>query len=281
MGGINFNREKTASRLLALEQYARASGISPSDFRCHWLRDCDSSLGANLQLRKENCGGLAHVGEEYDVFMNGQELRVLFVGKDYGRGNSEVRQRQTDIQTYLGEPNPHYKGIIKVLMEVFQERCDKNSWRYLLRRMAQTNATRCAAPRESAKGNSLRKSNITRTMRMNCWDHFKKEIEVLEPTLIWFHDADAQSSFIQAIRREGLSPTLPFEQLQECQQVEWTIFLTPFTSVLAFFHHPAFRHFGRQWGLATGVIARLRREGHLPAFSNEWKPLGKEEWPTL
>jgi hypothetical protein len=50
-------------------------------------------------------------------------------------------------------------------------------------------------------------SNITKTMRMNCWSHFKKEIEVLEPTLIWFHDAVAKSSFLEAVRKEGLFPT--------------------------------------------------------------------------
>lgn len=280
MGVISFEKEKTERRLLALEQYAKEAGISPSGFRCHRLKDCDSSLAADLRLTPENCGGLAHVGENYDVVVDGKELRILFVGKDYGWGRSELRERQTEIQNYSGEPNPHYKGIIKVLMEIFQERCDKTSWHHLLRDMSQTNATRCTAPRQSQKGTPFMKSNITHTMRMNCWGHFRKEIEVLEPTLMWFHDADAQSTLLQSIREEGLSPTDLFE-LQECKQVEWTIFPRPFKSVLAFFHHPAFGHFGRQWRFATDVIARLREKGYLPTFNNEWKPLQKEEWPFL
>lgn len=280
MNPIQFNKERTADRLLLLERYAKEARISPSDFHCRWLPDCDASLASDLRLKPENCGGLAHVGEDYDVDVDGQELRILFVGKDYGWGNSELRERQTDIQTYSGEPNPHYRGIIKVLMEVFQERSNRNEWRHLLRRMAQTNATRCTAPRESQKGVPLMKSNITLTMRMNCWAHFKKEIEALEPTLIWFHDADAQFSFLQSIHKEGLSTTELFE-LQECKQVEWTIFPRPFKSALAFFHHPAFHRFGRQWSLAIDVITRLRENGYLPTFNKDWKPLQQEEWPFL
>jgi len=232
-------------------------------------------------VKKENCGGLAHLGEDYDVSVDGQELRILFVGKDYGHDNSELRERRTEIQTYSGEPNPHYKGVIKVLMEIFQDRCDGKSWRLLLRRMAQTNATRCTAPRASQTQKMNMQSNITNTMGKNCWSHFRKEIEVLAPTLIWFHDADARYSFIRAIHEDGLSPTLPFEHRQKCQQIEWTIFSRPFKSVLGFFYHPAYGHFGRQWGLATNVITGLRKEGYLPTFDKEGKPLQKEEWPTL
>jgi hypothetical protein len=59
---------------------------------------------------------------------------------------------------------------------------------------------------------------------MNCWRHFSKEIEVLEPALIWLHDADAQSSFQQAVRKDGLLARVLYEQLPECQQVNWAIF---------------------------------------------------------
>jgi hypothetical protein len=281
MRDIAFNSDKTESRMLALEQYAREAKISPSHFECRSLQSCSASLAADLQLKKENCGGLAYLGEDYDVSVDGQELRILFVGKDYGRDNSELRERRTEIQTYSGEPNPHYKGVIKVLMEIFQDRCDGKSWRLLLKRMAQTNATRCAAPQKNETGKASMNSNITNTMRTNCWCHFKKEIELLEPTLIWFHDADARDSILGAISKEGLSLALPFEEHQECQQVEWTIFSRPFKSVLAFFHHPAYGHFGRQWETSTDAIARLRKVGYLPTFDKEWKPLQKEEWPTL
>jgi hypothetical protein len=281
MSAISFNKEKSAGRLLALEKYAIEVGISPSEFHCNWQPLCSSSLASDLQLKPENCGGLAHIGENYDVVIDGKELRILFVGKDYGWGRSELKERQTEIQTYSGEPNSHYKGVIKVLMEVFQERCESDSWRHLLWRMAQTNATRCTAPRDDQTGKPLMKSNITHTMRTHCWSHFRKELELLEPTLIWFHDADAQSFFSQVARKEGLPIIVPFEQHQECLLVEWTVFPRPFKSVLAFFHHPAFGHFGRQWTIATDLIARLRESGYLPMFSTDWKSLEKREWPTI
>ena len=281
MSAISFNTEKSASRLLALERYAREVGIHPFDFHCSWQPLCSSSLPPALRLKPENCGGLAYIGENYDVLEGGKEFRVLFVGKDYGSGGSDLRERQAKIQTYIGEPNPHYKGIIKVLMEVFQERCERDSWKHLLSRMAQTNATRCAAPRNDQKGKPLMKSNITHPMRTCCWSHFRKEIELLEPTLIWFHDAEARPSFSQVARNEKLPTVVPFKQHQECLMVEWTIFPKPFRSMLAFFHHPAYGHFGRQWTMATDLIAQLRGSGYLPLFESDWKSLEKTEWPSI
>jgi hypothetical protein len=278
---ITFDAERTKSRLLTLEEYARQVRIEPLKFACASLPLCSASLAGDIQLELENCGGLAHIGENYDVVLDGQELRILFVGKDYGCGNSDLKTRRGIIQTYADPLNPHYKGIIKVLMEVFQDRCEGGTWRTLLRRMAQTNATRCTAPRPSKAQASSMQSNITKTMRMNCWSHLKKEIEVLEPTLIWFHDAVAKSSFLEAVRKEGLFPTVPYERYQQWYQVEWTIFRRPFKSVLAFFHHPAYGHFGRQWELATDVIARLREEGCLPVFAENWSPLKRKEWPVI
>lgn len=225
----------------------------------------------------DNCGGLAHIGEDYDAATENGELRILFVGYDYGHGHADLRHRQTDIQDYSDNLNPHYKGIVKTLIEIYQEG-GKESWKHLLRRMVQTNATRCAAP----DGNRVMKSNTTHRMRMNCWKHFKKEIEVLEPTIIWFHGAALKSPFLQALREERLSLSVPFAQYAEyCGQIEWTVFEKPFSSFLAFFHHPAYGHFGKQWELAARLVAHLRKQGSLPIFNSEWNGRDRKEWPSI
>lgn len=153
-------------------------------------------------------------------------------------------------------------------MEIFQEGCTGDSWPELLKRMAQANATRCCAP-----SGHLMTTNTNNRMRRNCWAHFRKEIEELEPTLIFFHGAYLKGSFLEALQAEGIRPRQPVDDFEECRLVEWAVFARPFASILAFFHHPARGAFGRQWERTTALIRRLQQEGYLPTFSQGWKSM--------
>lgn len=232
-------------------------------------------------------GGLAYVGEQYDVAVDSDELRILFVGKDGGNSEFDLNQRRADIQNYRGSPNPHYSGIVKVLMEVFQERFDgaQSEWRTLLKRMAQTNATRCAISKENGSKKGGMGCNTTNRMRNQCWTHFRTEIDILKPTVMFFHGKDLGPWFLKQAANDGTLSELEggSERLRaHCKQITWTTLPSNFETILLFFNHPGHGHFGKQWeSVAIPVIQELRRIGKLPTFNRNWLPLGRREWPAI
>lgn len=281
---ILYKTHTTSQRFAELRRYCEeVAHIDPGDFRCEFLADCERGLAEGLALVK---GGLAHVGEQYDLSIDGKETRMLFVGFDFGNDCAGLEERRLDIQAYSGIPNPHYKGIIKVMMEVLEQNCetpkDENLWKPFLKRMAQTNATRCCAPR-----NGRRKTNTTERMRKNCWIHFKKEIEVLRPTIMFFHGAQLKSSFLENLRSERVSCIPLFQDFQEhCQHIIWTTFNDPFESVVLFFSHPqplwSPHNFGSQWEAeVVPILKRLREVGILPTITTEWRSRQRKDWPSI
>ncbi|HEV2352367.1 MAG TPA: hypothetical protein VG028_21235 [Terriglobia bacterium] len=274
---------RTDGRLDKLRRYCEQDAkIDPRNFHCKYYGECKSSVSTGLTFIP---GGLAHVGEDYDVTLGDQDLRIMFVGYDYGNGSDCLENRRTAIQEYAGHLNPHYRGIVKVMMEIFQVGCDSEGeghvWRPLLRKMAQTNATRCCASRNGAM-----RTNTTREMQQNCWGHFRKEIEILEPTIIFFHGARLRQSLMQNLQRgepNQAPPTALSQQVgHHCQLIEWTAFSRKFTSALLFFNHPAFGHFGNQWeAKVVPALELLREHSLLPAGGKEWRARGRAKWPPI
>ena len=286
-----YDAAATDRRFQSLRQYCEEEAlIDPGEFHCCHEKECMSEVGRKPLRLVE--GGLAHVGEEYDIRFGSKELRLMFVGYDYGRGCAGLVQRRHDIQNLVLPLNPHYSGITKVLIEVFQATCqgvqDEDEWRPLLKRMVQTNATRCCAP----KGNEMR-CNTTAEMRRLCWIHFKKEIEILEPTVIFFHGAELIHSFVtnvqtdkqlclEPVYSDGLTETsLSREFHEHCKQITWATFPHAFESVLLFFHHPSYGHFGRQWDSVLLAVKQLRHMGRLPMLNSEWNVRKQKEWPSV
>ncbi|HMD99602.1 MAG TPA: uracil-DNA glycosylase family protein [Terriglobia bacterium] len=276
------NLKGTQDRYDAIHQYLHSEWFrdqtSPGTFTCeYYLRGCKASVAASAcysEPKPSDCH-LNHQGEDYDGTVNGKPLRILFVGIDTGRGSDAVGLLRTDRYGL----NDHYRGILKVLMEIFQVRASDDEQerlqvRSLLRRCAQTNTVQCCAPSGGRMG-----TNSTDVMRENCWRYLKKEIEILEPTLILFHGARVRDPFTESIGREGLTPT-PIEGLPECETVRWTVFPNPFTSLLAFFHHPARGHFGKQWPRVVYLLGRFRSQ-YAASFQDGWTPLGRREWPGI
>lgn len=277
------DRAATQQRFLRLKEYCEdRAEIDPRHFHCQFAEtSCQPSLGPGLKLKP---GGLAHVGEEYDLTFDSRELRILFVGYDYGNSADWLESRRDDIQSYGGSLNPHYKGIVKVLLEIFQVRCqseeDVGAWKPLLRRMSQTNATRCCAPRDGRM-----RTNMPAITHTNCWTHFKAEIQILEPTIMFFHGAGLRKSFLQCLSHEThppmVSPLFP-ELGQHCHVVEWRYFTLPFKTILLFYNHPAYGHFGRQWeSHVLPVLQALREMSLIPSLASSWKPRQRIDWPSI
>jgi len=130
------------------------------------------------------------------------------------------------------------------------------------------------------------RTGTTEKMRKNCWEHFRAEIKILEPTLIFFHGDKPRESFLENLHREGVQsrPLLIGNTWEDlCRKVEWKgpNFPHPFESVLLFYHHPAYGHFFREWeSRVVPVLNELRKERVLPILSNTWLSLTKTDWPT-
>ncbi len=217
MTTVTFDKSRTQERFKRLAEYVQQARISPESFDCEHERlgECSATLTMDLRpLQPKNCGGLMHLGEEFDVNVDGTPLRILFVGKDYGTGNSDLTARRDCIRS-LGETdlNWHYKGVVKTLLEIYQCRRD-DGWQPLLARMAQTNATRCCAPRDNKM-----KCNTNYKTRLNCWPHFRAEIEILEPTVMIFHGADLRSPFNECLKLEGIEVRQPLSGCEHCRLI--------------------------------------------------------------
>jgi hypothetical protein len=284
MDEIRFESMATERRFHRLREYCEQEAfIDPDNFRCRSVDACTGSLPVGSHLVR---GGLAFVGVDYDIRFGDRELRLLFVGIDRGNQPGSLIRLREDIQEYPGKLNCHYRGIVKVLMEVFQVTCvaekDEGRWKPLLRRMAQTNLTRCCAPKHGKM-----RTNQTATMVNNCWAHFKKELEVLQPTVILFHGKRLLRPFLESLRIERLVPSpLTAESKGLCYEVAWSNFERPFCSTLLFFNHPSPPYspynFGSQWeSKVLPMIAKLRDLGHVPNSDASWKPRGRKAWPSL
>ncbi len=69
---------------------------------------------------------------------------------------------------------------------------------------------------------------------------------------------------------------------ERCEIIRWTIFPSPFTSLLMLFSHPARYYFGAEWEpRVVTLIGHLRSQGELPTFQGSWTPLGRSEWPKI
>ncbi|MFL6464109.1 MAG: hypothetical protein ACJ73N_06835, partial [Bryobacteraceae bacterium] len=113
---------RTENRFTALRQYCENEArIDPADFHCINYDFCNATLTNPLDAG--NKGGLAFVGEQYDIRVRTDDFRLMFVGYDYGTGCSGLVDRRRDIQEYHPRLNPHYKGIVKMLLEIYQESC--------------------------------------------------------------------------------------------------------------------------------------------------------------
>jgi hypothetical protein len=140
----------------------------------------------------------------------------MVVGQEYGHGPPHVslETRRTNIETISGtgsrfaavsrsaeEPirNPHMRGCTNILRLLFGkslgadfdgEFIELNSEAvHLFKCFALVNFLLCSAvPTEAASTESIgrggKKGQSTRTMRRNCARHFRRTIEILQPTLI-------------------------------------------------------------------------------------------------
>jgi hypothetical protein len=187
-----------------LRQYYLGNGLEPEAFKCTSRAKCKNSCHLNTKPNRQFIeGGLAYIGSQYDTKVAEGNMRILFVGYDFGNTFASLEQRRTDIEGYRPPLNAHYNGVVKVLMEIFEQNCesgaDVQNWRSLLVRMAQTNVVRCCVPE-----NGTMQTHATQTMWKNCWPHFREELRILRPTLVVFQGKSLKRFFLRQLGIDGI-----------------------------------------------------------------------------
>lgn len=164
---IRMSRDSLVTELTA---FYESNGIVPYEkFACKNKEKC------GINLDKHAPGMQCHVGKRY-----GENCpRVLIVALDCGGGAQTIPDRTNRIEAVAGEtPNLHMKGTLNILCDFFE--MDKKE---SLDHYAMTNACKCSW---KASTNQLHYS-----FYQNCSEFKLKEIEILDPAIIYFQGKNA------------------------------------------------------------------------------------------
>jgi hypothetical protein len=234
----------TQVRFENLKEYFRQEVMSDR-FICKSCSECKTSASyAGLDFYE---GQLHHVGSHYDLEIDGEPMRVVIVGQEYGHDPSQVDLDKRRSMIFKSasvtwrQRNPHMKGTTTLLRLVHRRApgddsigehltLDSGETIHLFEGFALVNYLLCSAvEKSSAQGKA------TYSMTANCARHFKKAIEILRPTLVILQGYGVRRWIAEAYNS-------PWNRREN---IEWLNLDGRRTSVLTFYH-PSYR--GCQWG---------------------------------
>jgi hypothetical protein len=183
----------TKARLDKLGGYFGEQVLRGHDFVCVSYSECKASC-ADLSFYP---GQLHHVGTHYDLEIDGEPLRIVIVGQEYGGGDDLPfdldRRHEAILESasvgWRGR-NAHMKGTT-TLLRLFHQRepgtdesgeqvlLDSDETIHLFEGFALVNFLLCSAVKPGKT-----RGYASNTMTANCARHFKKAIEILEPNFI-------------------------------------------------------------------------------------------------
>jgi hypothetical protein len=188
--------DRTLERTAQLSQYLRAEVLNER-FLCRSYDVCRASCSDRVFYE----GQLPHVGQHYDLQVDGKPTRIVIVGQEYGHGPALVRLegraamiRDAAAKLFRGR-NPHMKGtttILRLLLrrnpgdDALNEQLFPNSAVHIFEGFALVNYLLCSAiesSRDLSTGGGAKGLSSSK-MRQNCASHFRQTIETLDPTII-------------------------------------------------------------------------------------------------
>jgi hypothetical protein len=187
---------KSAQRLALLASYMERAVLGPRGFCCGSANQCRESAMAQKQPVDFATGQLSHVGKFYDIKEDAIPLRILVIGMETGRTDSEVslqtRRRQVlDSAALMPQArNPHMIGVTHVLRTLHGKQIGLDPKgeildldgrvhpAHIFDAYAMANVRLCT----SVKAGTTQ-SRPTRTMTENCVRHLEETIRILEPTV--------------------------------------------------------------------------------------------------
>ena len=193
---IKSDPERTARRIRKFEEYVRRNLLDTEIFICKHHRDCRASAPPYFYE-----GQMSHIGKHYDLVVDGQELRIVVVGQEYGqtftRVDLEGRTAMIDGSASEGFQgrNLHMRGttsILRLLLgrepgtDAEGERLfgDGAASAHIFDGFALVNALLCSALKKPPEGGKAGKGASITLMRQNCARHFRRTLEILEPIVI-------------------------------------------------------------------------------------------------
>ena len=197
---IRSNPDITRFRQKKLQEYVRSELISSTgEFICTDHHECRTSR-SRLHF---HAGQMSHLGQHYDLEVDGSPMRIVFLGQEYGKARVcvDLEERyQWLIDDYaqwdFKDRSKHMRGVTSTLRLLLgrEPGLDKEGERlmrgvHIFDGFALVNYLLCSAleaPRDGARvGGGKCRSNMT--MRRNCARHLKATLDILDPTVIVIH----------------------------------------------------------------------------------------------
>ena len=183
---------RTAGRIRKLEEYVRLTLLRNGRFICERHRTCRASVPSCSFFE----GQMSHVGKHYDLLVDGRELRIVVVGQEYGQNLTgiDLQGRTAMINGSADDGfrgrNKHMRGTTAILRLLLGrplgtdhkgERLFAEGQRtaHVFDGFALVNVLLCSA----VKGRKT-KGYSSPLMSRNCTLHFRRTLEILEPTVI-------------------------------------------------------------------------------------------------
>ena len=292
MNELSTNLAKTTERILALESYLNVNVLRGDHFICPFFKACrDSHPGVFYE------GQLHHVGSHYDLFLAGHPMRIVVLGQEYGHGpgrfSMEDRSRmvleQTGLHKTFAGRNPHMRGSTSALRlllglplggdhaEEFLETRDGERF-HLFDAFALVNYLLCSA----IGVDKSRRGKSTAIMRGNCLAHFRKVIEILEPTVVVVQGKSYWKSIQNA-----------FNRLSKISESLYSAEINQQTLRIAVFAHPSTPDNRHNWGRSADTpylmetvvptLQRIRQEllgTDIPKGENLMPPISDSPKPS-
>lgn len=199
---ITSDASRTHARYIALRRYLHAHVLTSSkQFLCPHARACRASHPDTFLP-----GQLHYLGRHYDLAVDGEPMRVVVVGQEYGHkpARCTMAQRRRRIAKVSAREkrffadekhegrNPHMRGTTSALRVLHgREPGDdyEGEWldlanekpvrAHLFDTFALVNYLLCSALEGDSK-----QGRSTKTMKTNCAPHFRKALDILSPTIV-------------------------------------------------------------------------------------------------
>jgi hypothetical protein len=190
--------DKTLNRTKELGKYLDREVLRDKKFVCRHDRECRASCG-DLNFIE---GQLHHVGQHYDLEIDGESTRIVIVGQEYGheppRVSLEDRSemiRDSANRGFRGR-NPHMKGTTTLLRLLLRRTAGEDASgeqlfpdcsTHIFEGFALVNYLLCSAVegrRDLSDHYGALRGRSSKRMQKNCAAHFLKTIDILDPTII-------------------------------------------------------------------------------------------------
>jgi uracil-DNA glycosylase len=207
-GGVDFvfrsDPARTDRRVARLKAYFRRTMLDGGTFKCRHGAACRASYSGRLIE-----GQLHHVGQHYDLFLDGRPFRIVVMGQEYGHAHSGVSLAErrkmickfgTERRFFAGDGfkarNSHLRATTSLLRLLlgrglgadyegeFITLAGKSV--HLFEAFALVNFLLCSAVTnpEPASFRGGQRGQSTRVMRANCAEHVRAALTILDPTVV-------------------------------------------------------------------------------------------------